>query len=255
MANIDVFSLSVNIIFAIIGAGLSWIIARSTPLKTELSVIVDSATIFNNGLFPNVAIEVNGQDSKVLTKSEVILWNSGFTTIYGSDVVESNLLRIELPQDSQFYASMIEKTTDDDMKFDIKQYATSLNISFNHCKQDEGVKIAILHDSEKASFKGKLKPTSEIKVHYRHGKTTSSEKKTYIKGKVRKLFLVGSMFFYEIIVICLGIGITIMTGDKLDVIAIFLGFIFCLCGGCLSGTVFRLLQKGIFPEDGPPALW
>lgn len=255
MENIDAFSVLVNILFAIIGAGISWIIARSTTIKTELSVIVDSATIFNNELFPNVEIKVNGQDSKVLTKSEVILWNSGFTTICSSDVVESNLLRIELPQNSQFYASMIEKTTDDDMKFNIKQCSTSLNISFNYCKQDDGVKIVILHNSEKASFEGKLKSAaSKIKVHYRY-KTTSSKKKTYPKGKMRKLLLVGSMFLYEMTIICLGVATLMIANVQWEAIALLLGFGFCLCGGGLSGTVFRLLQKRMFPEDGPPALW
>lgn len=255
MGNFDAVSILINVIFAIIGAGTSWIIARSTTLKTELSVIVDSATIFKNEIFPNVAIKVNEQDSKILTKSEVILWNSGFTTIYGSDVVESNLLRIELPQNSQFYASEIEKTTDNDMKFEINPCSTSLNISFNHCKQDEGVRIAILHNSEEASFEGKLKPASKIKVYYRHEKTTSSKKKTYIKGTMRKLLLVGCMLSYEITAICLGISITFVIGEKLGLIGILLGFAFCLCGGILSGEVFRLLQKRIFSVDGPPALW
>lgn len=255
MGNIDVLSILVNVFFAIIGGAISWTIARSTTLKTELSVIVNNATIFKDEIFPGIAIEVNGQNSKVLTKSEVILWNSGFTTIYGSDVVSSNQLRIELPPNSQIYACELKKTTDDDMGFKIKQCTASLNISFDHCKQGQGIKIAILHDSEEAEFEGKLKPKSEIKKYYRQEKTVSPKNRIHIKERVRKLLLVGGMFIYEAVIAFWGVLTIVLLLERLDVIALLLGLGICLCGGGLSGMVFRILQRRIFMEDGPPTLW
>lgn len=250
-----VLSMLVNAIFAVIGGIISWIVARSTSLKTEMSVIVYSSTIFKDGVFPGVTIKVNGEDSKTLTKSEVVLWNSGFTTIYGSDVVEGNRLRIELPQNSQFYASEIEKTTDSDMKFEIKEDATSLDIAFDYCKQGEGIRIAILHDSEKIEFKGKLKTASNIKKYYRNERTVSPKKRIRLKGRMRKLSLIVCMFLYEATIVCFGGLIMVFLLDKMDVIAMLLGFGVCLCGGALSSVVFRMLQRWIFTEDGPPALW
>ena len=234
-----VLSMLVNAIFAVIGGIISWIVARSTSLKTEMSVIVYSSTIFKDGVFPGVTIKVNGEDSKTLTKSEVVLWNSGFTTIYGSDVVEGNRLRIELPQNSQFYASEIEKTTDSDMKFEIKEDATSLDIAFDYCIE----------------FKGKLKTASNIKKYYRNERTVSPKKRIRLKGRMRKLSLIVCMFLYEATIVCFGGLIMVFLLDKMDVIAMLLGFGVCLCGGALSSVVFRMLQRWIFTEDGPPALW
>ena len=245
----------VNAIFAVIGGIISWIVARSTSLKTEMSVIVYSSTIFKDEIFPGVTIKVNGEDSKTLIKSEIILWNSGFKTICEDEVVKSNQLRIELPQNSQFYASKIEKTTDSDMKFGITEHATSLNISFDYCKQGEGIRIAILHDSEKIEFKGKLKTTSDIKKYYRNEKAVSPKKRSRFKGRMRKLSLIACMFLYEAMIVCSGGLIMIFLLEKLEVIGMLLGFGVCLCGGALSSTVFRMLQRWLFTEDGPPALW
>ena len=164
MGNIDVLSILVNVFFAIIGGAISWTIARSTTLKTELSVIVNSATIFKDEIFPGIAIEVNGQNSKVLTKSEVILWNSGFTTV-------------------------------------------------------------------------------------------SPKNKIHIKEWVRKLLRVGGMFIYEAVIVFWGVLTIVLLLERLDVIALLLGLGICLCGGGLSGMVFRILQRHIFMEDGPPTLW
>ena len=183
------------------------------------------------------------------------MWNSGFTTIYGSDVVSSNQLRIELPPNSQIYACEIKKTTDDDMGFKIKQCTASLNISFDHCKQGQGIKIAILHDSEEAEFEGKLRPKSEIKKYYRQEKAVSPKNKIHVKEWVRKLLLVGGMFIYEGVIAFWGVLTIILLIERLDVIALLLGLGICLCGGGLSGMFFRVLQRHIFMEDGPPTLW
>ena len=66
--NGGLLSMLVNAIFAVIGGIISWIVARSTSLKTEMSVIVYSSTIFKDEIFPGVTIKVNGEDSKTLTK-------------------------------------------------------------------------------------------------------------------------------------------------------------------------------------------
>lgn len=255
MGNFDPLSFAFSIILAIISAIVSWAVARRTTLKTELTAIIDSTTIFKDEIFPNVMIEVNGKRSEVLTKSVVVLWNSGFSTIYSRDIVESNPLRIELPLNTQFYAAEIETTTDEDMKFDIKVSNTCLTIKFDHCKRGEGIRIAVLHNGDNASFEGKLKTAGTIKAYYKYGRDTFSKKKDRLKIRYRMPLLVASIILYEILVIALGFTVLLALSSVSEAGALLLGMGVCVCGGCSSNAVFQFLQNAIISEDGPPTLW
>lgn len=250
--NIDWASLVLSCLSCVVGAAFSWIIARRTVTKTEMTATIESRQIFKANIFPGVNILVNGICADSLTRSDIILWNSGFSKIDGIDIVESNKLRIEIPDSEQLYAYVIEKTNDVDMDFVISS-TYPLEITFNYCKPGGGIRIAVLHSGMDIFLKGKLKTMGEIK-QYKTNHITNTLKENF---RPNILFLkaipIIGVVLYNVIIFILTIVITFTLFTKFEY-AFFAAMAICLFGGSLSSIVLQLLQRYIMSQDGPPEL-
>lgn len=251
--NIDWASLVLSCFSCIAGAAFSWIIARRTVTKTEMTAIIESRQIFKANIFPGVNILVNGIYSDSLTRSDIILWNSGFSKIDGSDIVESNKLRIEIPDNAQLYAYIIEKTSDVDMDFTINS-TYPFEITFNYCKPGDGIRIAVLHSGMEISFNGKLKTMGKIKQHKINHVTDTPKNNFRPNVRLLKAIPIIGVILYNIMIFIFSIIVAVIFYSKLEEYAFFVAMVTCLFGGALSVIVLQLLQRHMMSQDGPPEL-
>lgn len=251
--NIDWASLVLSCLSCIVGAAFSWIIARRTVTKTEMTATIESRQIFKANVFPGVNILVNGICADSLTRSDIIFWNSGFSKIDGSDIVESNKLRIEIPDSAQLYAYVIEKTNDVDMDFAISP-TYPLEITFDYCKPGGGIRIAVLHSGMDIFFKGKLKTMGEIKQHKTNHVTNTLKNSFSPNVLFLKAIPIIGVVLYNLMIFIFSIVIAVIFYSKLQEYAFFVAMVTCLLGGSLSAIILQLLQRYIMSQDGPPEL-
>ncbi len=83
------------------------------------------------------------------------MWNSGRTTIRGSDIISEDPLRIEFKSGTQVLQVRILKFTREANKFianNREKESHIVDLAFDYLDQEDGVSIEILHTSEKAYF-------------------------------------------------------------------------------------------------------
>lgn len=99
-----------------------------------------------------ITVQYYGADIPRLTRSIVVLWNSGENTILGSDVVEADPLRFCVGTDGELLSTSVLKATRSVNDFKIKSPSphapNEAVVEFNYFDSGDGVVIEILHTSE-----------------------------------------------------------------------------------------------------------
>jgi len=137
----------IGIILGIIGI-TSTIKSRTRPSLSyqdhSLQLIEKSKQL----LPKNIEILFDGKPVTQLVKTYVTLWNSGNTTLYGSNIVVEDPLRLEFSKDAQILQAPVIKSNRDANKFISTIRANSPNIvdfNFDYLDPDDGVVVEILH--------------------------------------------------------------------------------------------------------------
>jgi hypothetical protein len=96
----------------------------------------------------DVEILYRGKHVDRLTRSDIIFWNSGKQTLYGSDIVADDAVRCELSPDALALEVRIIKCTRDANKFTARIDDNSQNrviLSFDYLDPQDGAVIELLH--------------------------------------------------------------------------------------------------------------
>lgn len=117
----------------------------------------------SDALPPEIVVQYNGISIPRLTKSILILWNSGENTINGEDIVAKDPLRFHVGGDGRNLAAVILKSTRAVNDFSILKPpdgdVSEMEFTFNFLDKNDGVVVEVLHTSadRKPSIKGTLK--------------------------------------------------------------------------------------------------
>lgn len=117
----------------------------------------------SDALPPEIVVQYNGISIPRLTKSILILWNSGENTINGEDIVAKDPLRFHVGGDGRILSAVILKSTRAVNDFSIPKPpdgdVSEMEFTFNFLDKNDGVVVEVLHTStdRKPSIKGTLK--------------------------------------------------------------------------------------------------
>ena len=98
----------------------------------------------------DVEIFFRGKKVSRLTKTYIIFWNSGKSTLYGKDIVDDDPLRFSFGKDAEILRARIPKITKKMNKFEARINPKSPNeviINFDYLDPNDGAVIEILHTS------------------------------------------------------------------------------------------------------------
>jgi hypothetical protein len=200
----------IGALIGIIGIIIAFIFYRKSQIRASLSYQTQSLEIIEKSkqiLPKEVTITFGDKLVQRLTKTEVILWNSGRTTLREIDIVAEDPLRLEFSKDAQILQTRIIKSNRDTNKFTSIIRINSSNIvdfNFDYLEPGDGVVVELLHtDNElypkiQGSIRGVRKGAkySGYTLSYSISRTISKYK------KLRR--------FYTVICLFLSIDIFIM---------------------------------------------
>lgn len=118
---------------------------------TRLAYQVDSYTLLgvDSSILPSaLEIRFSGQSVPRITASRVVVWNAGNTTVVGSDVVESDPLRLELDGEGSILQASIACATRkaNDLRLDAGEKGSSvLVLPFDFLDPEDGAHLRVLH--------------------------------------------------------------------------------------------------------------
>lgn len=130
---------------------VSYIFYKKSLIRSSLSYQTRSLEIIEKSkqiLPKEITITFGDKIVQRLTKTEVILWNSGRTTLRGIDIVAEDLLRLEFSKDAQILQTRIIKLNRDTNKFTSIIRINSSNIvdfNFDYLEPGDGVVVELLH--------------------------------------------------------------------------------------------------------------
>ena len=145
-------------LIGLIGIITAYIFYKKSRTFASLSCQSQSLKIIEKSkrLVPkNVEILFDGKTVDRITKNIIVLWNSGRTTIRGSDIIPEDPLRIEFNTGTQVLQVRILKFTREANKFTPKireEERHIVDLSFYYLDQEDGVSMEILHTGEKPDF-------------------------------------------------------------------------------------------------------
>ncbi|MGY2223416.1 hypothetical protein ACW9IK_12075 [Pseudomonas gingeri] len=145
----------------------------------------------SDALPSEIVVQYNGISIPRLTKSILILWNSGENTVSGEDIVARDPLRFHAGDDGRILSAVILKSSRSVNDFSILKTldigANEITFNFNFLDTNDGVVVEILHTStdRKPSIKGTLKGLPQ---GFRNlGQFTRPKPQKKMQGKLRSL--------------------------------------------------------------------
>lgn len=146
-----------------------------------------------------VSIMFDDQPINNLTISNYAIWNSGNTLINGTDIVDTQRLRLISDDETKFLEAKIVSEVETSNKFRIiEQLDNEILLDFDYVDKNEGIVIQVIHTGEKDSINAqcKIKGGKPIKTY------TFSQKKRNTNTAQKKLI---KLFFpiYLIVVMFL----------------------------------------------------
>lgn len=105
-----------------------------------------------DGLPTDITVQYRGQQIPRLTRTLIVFWNAGEKSISGSDVVQSDPLRVNIEEDGAVLSATVLKTSRDVCQFQANMSAdkqTQVNLGFEFLDAGDGAVVEILHTSEK----------------------------------------------------------------------------------------------------------
>jgi hypothetical protein len=144
-------------------------------------------------------IEIIYKGNKVnrVIRTIVILWNSGNKTIFGSNIVEKDPLRIEVSPDEEIIAYNIVKKTNDVNEITLeKNGKNSLNIKFNYLDANDGATIEIFHTDDELfpDIKGTIIGLPNGAIINKNGIDISTMPEVYRRLFSKKMHFITSFF-------------------------------------------------------------
>ncbi len=140
----------VGVTIGILGIIFSYITYRTSKIGPRLVYQFKSLEIIG-GLksFPNeLEIVYKGKSVPRVTKTNIIIWNSGTKTIEGSNIITEDPLKFVFNNDAKILRIIVVKKKRNIINLDITQNDKEPNIayfSFNFLDPKDGVVIEILH--------------------------------------------------------------------------------------------------------------
>lgn len=138
----------VFLILAVVSVLISIILYIKSKKEKELVFIAKSFELIENATssIDNLTIKYGNENVEALTLTKLSLWNNGKATIDAKDVVDSDKLRVELPESIKIYSAVIEMTV---KKYNcIKLYIedNKIIINFDFLDYGDGAIINFYHN-------------------------------------------------------------------------------------------------------------
>lgn len=148
-----------SIISIVIGVGVSWHYYRKSERTVALSHTSTDAILMSPAHEPDDRLRITweGIDVPRVTKTSVAVWNSGTDTIRGDSLIESDPLRITVPDDAQLLRANLLTRTRDVTEAQIVAIGNhAAVIQFKFLDANDGLSVEILHtgDSGQISVEG-----------------------------------------------------------------------------------------------------
>lgn len=238
-----------SIVTFILGVIFSYIIARSTEVKTNITVKFQNIGIINNDL-KNVDFACNGCKVDTLIKTSILFWNSGNKCITKEQLLNEEFLHFVFPDNCEIFSGKIVKVTDDSINLDCKVDNSNIFVDFTYLKKGDGGLIEVLHNSydyDKITAKIKLNTNQKNDVIiYKH----STDWFTVDKEKAfkRKLFKVYLAIISILVLLMLSIGVFAFSFMLSEVIGDLFLIVFVIgewVVGFLSSQIIKMLAKSI----------
>lgn len=154
------FKIFIGTLFgAVISFLITYFFYRKSQIRPSLSYQMQSFKIIEKSkqILPK-EVKIFFGDNAVprLTKTEVVLWNSGRTTFRENDIVVGDPLRLEFHKNTQILQARVTKSNRDANQFTSVIRANSPNVvdfNFNYLDPGDGVVIEILHTDKELYHK------------------------------------------------------------------------------------------------------
>lgn len=255
----DTLSVALSIISLVVGGAISLFIAKHFTLKSGIKVQINSISIFDNNEVLNNKIDIIVNNIKVerLVKSSIKIWNSGKQTIKGEEIVKTNPICAVFPKNTNIFHVSIEKNTDKDMQFEAIANGNQVEIKFEYCQPNNGVRIEILHDAEakELNFQGKIKTINPKNFIVNH-----INKKWYKRSLNTffvKVYRIGFPIICMVLFVLLSIAGSLLLYTTNIIKTQFGGLIpilILMLLGAVSPYVYKFIKSLISSDDGPADL-
>jgi len=140
----------VGLLIGIISIVIAYRVSRIGPRPVFQYRSINLIEKEKQALPSDVEIFFGGKKVSRLTKTYIIFWNSGKSTLYGKDIVDDNPLRFSFGKDAEILRARIPKITKKMNKFEARINPKSPNeviINFDYLDPNDGAVIEILHTS------------------------------------------------------------------------------------------------------------
>jgi len=140
----------VGLLIGIISIVIAYRVSRIGPRPVFQYRSINLIEKEKQALPSDVEIFFRGKKVSRLTKTYIIFWNSGKSTLYGKDIVDDDPLRFSFGKDAEVLRARIPKITKKMNKFEARINPMSPNeviINFDYLDPNDGAVIEILHTS------------------------------------------------------------------------------------------------------------
>ena len=141
----------VGSLIGIVGIAAAVVTYLLTRQRTLLSYRVRGVLLLGHAeakLPPGVTVQYHGTEIPRLTRSVVVLWNDGEKTVQGTDIVESDPLRIAIDDDCQVVACTLLKTSRPAIRADVALSSgprPNIILNFDFLDSTDGLVVEVLH--------------------------------------------------------------------------------------------------------------
>ena len=145
----------IGIIIGIIGVTISFFLHKASQIGPRLVYQVHALRLIEKErkvLSEEVDIRFKDKSVSRLTKTYIVLWNSGKAMISGENIVEDDPLRLEISENAEVLQARTLKVTREANKFTVKIKPRSPNeviCNFDYLDPGDGAVIELLHTDEK----------------------------------------------------------------------------------------------------------
>lgn len=183
-----------------------------TRRRTSLSCTLGGERLLglsSAGLPPGITVQYGGRSIPRLTRSLVVLWNSGENTINGDDIVDTDPLRFCVDSDGEILSVQVLKTTREVNGVVIAppslQHIREAAFSFKFLDASDGFVVEILHTSKivEPTILGTIRgiPSGINRV----GRTTAGQRKSKKSSAQLLKYLNGFAILFGAAVVCLAV--------------------------------------------------
>lgn len=114
-----------------------------------------------DALPPAIDVQYDGISIPRLSKTQVIIWNNGESTIAGTDIVPRDPLRLQIGEDGRILAASVIKASREVIDFKVvdQDQPHEVLLTFDYMDANDGVVVEILHTStdRKPRIRGTLR--------------------------------------------------------------------------------------------------